>query len=148
MTDTVPLALTAGRYVPFVYDIDMVGLDLTGATFASEVRDRKNGGNVRATLATVASEIEGIRLLEVATADADDVTAYAAEGITIALGTSITRIRIRIAEATMEAMDLAEDNGTPGEDASAFWDMHITPSGGDKYLAFAGRFYIIAGATI
>lgn len=148
MTATVPLALTAGRYVPFVYDIDMVGLDLTGATFKAEVRDRKNGGNIRVTLDTEVTDIEGIRLIEVATADADDVAAYAAEGITIALGTSISRVRIRIDEATMEAMDVAEDKGTPGEDGFAYWDMHITPAGGDKFVAFAERFTVLAGATI
>ena len=149
MWETVSYPLTGDRWTPCVKDIDVIGFDLSGATFKAEVRDTKDqsSGTARATLNTVTSEIEGVRLLEVVTADADDVTAYAAAGATIQVGDKISMIRIRIVEATMEAMDVANDAGQLGSNGAAYWDMHITPSGGDKFVAFAGSFTIAAGVT-
>ena len=123
--------LTADRWTPFVWDIDFEERDLTGAAFAVEVRDRRDGGFVRATLGTVTTEVQGVRLLGVATVD----------------GVVVSSIRMRISEATMEAMTNAADAGLLGSDGAAWWDMHITPAGGDKAVALAGPFIIKAGAT-
>lgn len=133
MFDTVNLPLAAGRWVPFVYDIDIVGIDLTDAEFAMQVHDSKDRtvGSPRASLVTQATDVEGIRLTGVATTD----------------GVPTSAIRIRINEATMEAMDVANDAAISGDDGKAYWDMHITPDGGDKFLAFAGTFKIQAGVT-
>lgn len=133
MFDTATLPLVAGRWVPFVYDIDIVGINLTGATFAAQVHDTldRTAGTPRATLTTQTTDIEGVRLTGVATTD----------------GVPTSTVRIRINEATMEAMDVANDAAANGTDGNAFWDMHITPSGGDKFLAFAGTFTIKAGVT-
>jgi hypothetical protein len=149
MWETVNYPLTGDRWTPCVKDIDVVGFDLTGATFKAEVRDTKDqsSGSARVTLNTVTSEIEGVRLLGVITADADDVAAYAAAGVTIQVGDKISQLRVRIVEATMEAMDVANDASQAGSDGAAFWDMHITPSGGDKFVAFAGTFTVAAGVT-
>lgn len=133
MFDTVTLPLVAGRWVPFVYDIDIVGIDLTSATFAAQVHESKDRTAVppRASLATQTTDVEGVRLTGVVTTDS----------------VPTSTIRIRINEATMEDMDVANDSGTSGADGNAFWDMHITPSGGTKFLAFEGTFTIRAGVT-
>ena len=128
MFDTGTLALEAQRWTPFVYQIEFQDINLTGATYAMQVRDRKDGGQVRATLAGTATPgAEGVRLVGVVD------------------GTST--LEIVIAEATMEAMDIASDAGSPGSDGLAFWDLHITPSGGSKFVALAGDFIVKAGAT-
>lgn len=133
MFDTVNLPLEAGRWVPFVYDIDIVGIDLTDATFAAQVHDTKDrtAGTPRASLTTPVTDVEGVRLVSVVTTD----------------GVPTSSIRIRINEATMEAMDVANDAGALGDNGSIFWDMHITPSGGTKFLAFEGKFTVKAGVT-
>ena len=133
MFDTVNLPLEAGRWVPFVYDIDIVGIDLTGAAFAMQVHDTKDrtAGSPRASLTTQTTDVEGVRLVSVVTT----------------AGVPTSSIRIRINEATMEAMDAANDAGALGDDGSIVWDMHITPSGGSKFLAFEGAFTVKAGVT-
>lgn len=132
MYDAAPLPLMAARWTPFDCEIEFEGYDFTGATFAMQVRDRRDGGFVRATLATVTGDVEGVRLLSVTT--------------TADLPTSI--IRILIAEATMEAMNNAGDAGLLGQDGVAWWDMHVTPAGGRKFVAAAGPFTIVAGSTL
>jgi len=119
--------------VPFVYDIDIVGIDLTSAAFAMQVHDTKDrtAGTPRASLTTQTTDVEGIRLVGVVTTD----------------GVPTSSIRVRINETTMEAMDVANDAALPGNDGDAYWDMHITPSGGDKFLAFNGTFTVKAGVT-
>lgn len=133
MFDTVNLPLAAGRWVPFVYDIDIVGIDLTGATFAAQVHETKDRtvGTPRASLTTQVTDVEGVRLVSVVTTD----------------GVPTSSIRIRINEATMEAMNVATGRNAGRYDGNAFWDMHITPSGGTKFLAFEGTFTIKAGVT-
>lgn len=128
MFDTGTLPLEAARWTPFKYPITIEGFDFTGATFAMQVRDRKDGGFVRATLAgTATPNTEGVRI--------------------VSASASQTVLEIFIAEATMEAMDIAADAQSPGSDGVAFWDLHITPSGGVKFLALEGTFTVKAGAT-
>lgn len=129
MPSTGQLNLAANRWEPFVYTIDFEGLDLTGATFAMQVRDRKDGGFVRADLSTVTSVgTEGVTLAGVTTAD----------------GLTTSSISIRINEPTMEAMGVAREIGADGV---VWWDMQITPSGGVKYRALEGTFTVKAGVT-
>lgn len=128
MFDTGTLPLEAARWTPFKYSIVFEGINLTGATFAMEVRDRKDGGFVRVTLGTVTSEnVEGVRF--------------------VGFSGGNSTVEIFIAEATMEAMDIAADASSPGSDGIAFWDLHITPSGGTKFVALEGTFTVKAGAT-
>ncbi len=147
MTEAAKLSLSGGRFVPFVKTLAVLGLNLTGATFAAQWRDRRDGGFVRATLGTVTSEVEGIRLVDVITVDADLSAALTAVGLPIDVGEPISRIRIRMTDATMTAMDVAADSGLPGEDGTLFWDMHVTVPGGDTTLFFKGKTIIEAGAT-
>lgn len=128
MFDTGKLHIKAARWTPFKYPIVFEGIDLTGATYALQVRDRKDGGFVRATLGTVTTaNTEGVRF------------------VSFTGGNST--VEIFISEATMEAMDIAADASSVGSDGQAFWDLHITPSGGVKFVALEGTFTVKAGAT-
>jgi hypothetical protein len=123
------LPLEGDRYTPFVRTLTFTGIDLTGATMAAQVRDRKDGGAVRANLGTTGSATaEGIHL----------VSAGLVEGVM----TSV--VTIRMDEATMEAMPYGTEIG---DDLDLWWDMHITPSGGDKQKYLHGVFTIRAGVT-
>lgn len=124
--ETVPAPLTGWRSNPLVETIIINGIDLTGATFLLEVRDRRDGGASRAILNTAAAGVEGVSL-SVATVE----------------GLPVSTLIVRIVEATMEAMPAAPE---PGDDLTIVWGMHITPSGGTKFMAFDGPFTIKASA--
>lgn len=118
MFPTATYPIYADRYVPHADYIDVEGYDFTGATTKMEVRDRKNGGALRAT-ATVT------------------LTVTTTEGV------PTTRLAWVIAEATMEAMPVDED-----KEINLFYDFHLTPSGSTKFIPFEGPFVVEAGVTI
>lgn len=153
MFETARFAIAADRFTPRIDAIDLHGYDLTGAVFKMQVRDRKDGGTVRADLTTVATAgAEGVRLIYAGTAlvsahvaagrlTTQQVADYGyASGDTLA----ITQIGYRINESTMEAMPGAAEAGS---DVPIYWDMHVSPSGGTKFVAFAGEFTVLAGVT-
>ncbi len=145
MPSTGRLDLEVNRWEPFDYEIRFEGQDLTGATFIADVRDRKDGGFLRAGLTTVASiATEGIKLVSVATEAID----YGANIGTLSVPVSLVHIHIN--EPTVEAMGtatLAAGALESGDDGSIWWDMQITPSGGTKYRALEGAFNLNAGST-
>ena len=118
----------AGRYVPYTDYLEIEGYDFTGATVKAQVRDRKNGGQVRADLAQVTTAAaEGIRI--------DDVV--------VTEGVPTTRIAWRVNETTMEAMPETD----PGADVELWFDIHLTPIGELKFVLLGGRFLVEAGVT-
>lgn len=125
------LDLEANRWTPFVYTIDFVGFDFsTAILLAAQVRDRKDGGTIRANLVAVGTASqEGVRLVNVIYNN----------------GIPTSTISFRINETTMEAMNVALE---PGEDGNLWWDFHIDPGGsGLKYVALEGKFKVKAGVT-
>ena len=126
--NTGSLPIAQDRWSPMAYQIEIQDYDLTGASFALQVRDSKDGGTLRANLTTTTTPgAEGVRL--------------------VSASASASTIEICIAEATMEAMDIASDAGSPGADGIGWWGLHITPSGGTKFLALEGTFTVKAGAV-
>lgn len=123
--------LVANRWEPFVHTIDFEGFNLTGATFAMHVRlVRDAPGAPLVNLSTVTTaNTEGIRLTGVSTS---------------AAGLPVSSVYIRINEPNVEALPAATELG---EDATLYWDLQITPSGGDKYRALEGTFTVRAGVT-
>ena len=123
------LPLTGGRWVPFKpYEIEFRGVDLTGASFAAQVRlTRDTPGTPLISLTGASSPAEGISVSVDASGDLP-----------------VSTIQIRINEATMEGLPAA---GEVGDDLELFWDMHITPSGGTKAVYFEGPFIVKGGAT-
>lgn len=118
--------LRGARSAALIETIVIDGLDLTDATFRLEVRDRRDGGTLRAGLDTVTTaSAEGVRVVSVDTGGA----------------LPVTTLGIRINETTMEAMPDAPE---PGDDVTIWWGMHITPNGGVKFLAFDSTFTVEA----
>lgn len=119
-------ALRGARSAALIETIVIDGLDLTDAEFRLEVRDRRDGGDLRAALDTVATaSAQGVRVVDVDSSGA----------------LPVTTLGIRINETVMEAMPAAPE---PGDDVTLWWGMHITPDGGTKFLAFDGPFTIEA----
>ena len=129
--NTVTWPLAGWRTVACEAQAIIHGHDLTGASFFAEVRDRRDGGAVRATLNTVTSaSAQGIRLASV-----DNSAGY-----------PISTIALRINETTMEAIPPAISLGVePGDNLDLEWGMHLTPSGGLKFMAFNGPFVVYPG---
>ena len=123
---TVPAPMSGWRSNPLVETIIINGIDFTGAAFLLEVRDRRDGGALRAGLTNAAPGAEGISM-SVATVE----------------GVPVSTLQIRFDEATMEGMPPATE---VGDDLTIVWGMHITPSGGTKFMAFDGPFTIKASA--
>lgn len=143
----------ADRFVAFIQTLRFIGYDFTGATFKAQVRDRRDGGALRADLSTVVlASAEGVRLVyggtdTVAnhkTAGRLTATEATALGYVDADSIVISQVGIRINETTMEAMPYGTERG---DDISLYWDIHITPSGGVKDLYAGGAFLVRAGVT-
>lgn len=150
--------LGGDRFVPFIRTLAFLGYDFTGATFAAQVRTRKDGGTLKADLGTVVTaSAEGVRLIYGGTAlisahiaagrltSVPDAT-NPATGVAYVAADSVTlsQLGIRINETTMEAMPYGDDRG---EDEVLYWDLHITPSGGTKDKYAGGTFTVRAGVT-
>lgn len=155
MFGTGTLALAANRWTPFVHTIAFLGYDLTGADFAMQIRDYRDGGAERADLATVGGVgIEGITLVYAGTAT---VAVHIAAGRLEAIpdgyaeddDLTLTLLSIRLNEPTVEGMPFAgvDGEGEVGEDLDLYWDLLITPAGGVKFRALEGVFTIKAGVT-
>lgn len=145
------LDLEGGRWVPFVHTLTMRGVDLTGATFAMQVRLTGDAsGSALVDLATVATAAEeGVRLIyggtdtidnHIAAGRLSEVPDGSAGGDSLAL----TQLGIRINETTMEGLPFPTERG---DDATLAWDMHITPSGALKQVWLEGSFTVKAGVT-
>lgn len=147
------LPLQADRQTPFVCTLSYIGIDLTGAAFKAQVRDRKDGGNVYADLTTVGTvNTEGFRLAYAGSATVSAHVAagrgtlaqFAEAGFVGADTVTLSQVAMRINELTMEAMPF---DGVIGDDLGMWWDQHITPSGGTKEKYLFGEFVVRAGVT-
>ncbi len=128
MFATATIPLVANRWVPFIDWIAVEVFDLTGATFSLQVRDRWNGGAIRADLETVGTLAEEGLKLEVTTVD----------------GLTTSKVNIRINETTMEAIPLAADPDGP---TALVYDLHCNPAGGQKFVMARGDFTVVEGST-
>lgn len=123
------LPLRAQRWTPFVYSIDFVGQDFTGAVYAMDVRLRPDAtGSAIISLAGSVAPAQGI-----------------SAAVTTLGGIPTSTVEIRIAEATLEAILL--NAGKAGADVVLAWDIHITFGGGLKTRWLQGSFTIEPGVT-
>ncbi|KLE32462.1 hypothetical protein [Aurantiacibacter luteus] len=131
MIEPVNRPLKAGRWVAFTHSVYVEGLDLTDATFAMQVRDSWNGGQIRADLSTVTTAAaEGVRFV----------------GLDTVNGLPVSEIGIRINETTMEAMSAEAAGIDPDADLSLVYDLHITRAGLAEVF-MRGAFIVQAGST-
>ena len=132
MPDPVNRALVAPRWVPFVHSVFVEGADLTGATFAMQVRDRWNGGQIRADLGTVATAAaQGIRLA----------------GVTEFDGLTTSEIGIRINQSTMRAMSAQNAGLEPDGSLVLVYDLHVERTSGMPEVWMRGTFTVQPGST-
>lgn len=148
----------ADRWVACIRVFALLGVNLTGAAFAAQVRVRPDAsGAALVSLVTQTTDVQGVRLLYGGTDTiANHITAgrlaSAPEVINPATGelftdadsVALSQLRLRIDETTMEGLP---EPAETGGDVELAWDMHITPSGGlkDKYIG--GTFTVRAGVT-
>ena len=132
---TLRFDLTASKRVPFVGTFAIVGPDWSGASYAMQLRASEGStGTALVSLATASAGSQGISAAYDATYDLPDETTAPA-----------TEVTVRISESTIEALSLADPSDEPLE---LWYDLHITPSGGDKLRYMGGRFFIEPGVTI
>lgn len=116
-------------------DIVILGLDYSAATFKIEIRPEPgHSATAMVVLTNASAGSEGISAIY----DAGYLHPVTGEVV------GATVIRPQINETTMEGLA----TGSPvNEPIEAFWDMHLTPSGGVKMLYAFGRFTYYPGVT-
>ncbi len=145
--------IAADRFVECSRTLAIIGEDLTGATFAMQVRARKDGGAIHATLTTVGlnpPDQEGVALIYGGT---DTIANHIAEGrlpevppgYAASDTVALSLLAITIAKPTMVAMPPAPIAGN--DVTSLWWDMQITPTGSVADVWFKGRFSVLAGVN-
>ena len=120
MFPTANYPIRASRYTPHSDYVTVIGYDFTGAVAKMQVRDRKNGGSIQADIVPTVT-------------------------VTTVSGVVQSKIEWTIGESTMEAM--ISDSGSPEADVKLYYDVHLTPSGGDKFVLVEGKFTVVAGVT-
>src|SRR5690606_18954517 len=107
--------LVVPRWTPWKHEIDVVGLDLPGGTFAMQVRLYRDApGDPLIDLENATAPAEGI---SVSVAEIDDEP--------------VSTLTIRINETTIEgvlpfAVSSGSPNRSPGADVALVWDLHIS----------------------
>lgn len=155
------LDLVIDRWTSFVRTFAFVGYDFTSAAYKMQIRQVKDVNPALITLTTQTTDIEGVRTAYAGTdtlanhlaagrLDGSDISALLglqnpATGSNFMLSDSIllSLVGIRINKATIAAA--IPING--GLDYPAYYDLHITPSGGDETNFVGGVATIAAGVT-
>lgn len=134
MAAEIPITVMSKR-VPFLGSLAIEGANLTTATFKMEIRNLPGDtGTALVTLNGASAGSEGISC----TYDAAYVDPESGETFAASV------ILIQINETTMEGLS----TGTPtDEPVEVHYDIHITPSGGTKFLAAYGTFTYAPGVT-
>lgn len=112
--------LRAGRHVPFDYSIAIIGLDLTGATAASQVR---------LTPDTIGTAL---------------ITFAPAISVNLAGSSPVSTIRLQATKTLMEALPAAAEVGS---EVAFAWDLLVTPASSGAAVYFAGKFTVVGGVT-
>ncbi|UPT53061.1 hypothetical protein [Synechococcus phage Yong-M3-232] len=128
--------LKADKRVPFDVKIPEMGVNYSGATLLCEIRQFPGDqGAPLVSLSVASPPSEGISV----TYDPD----YPDPEGQLPNGASI--VRLIVSEATLEALPYSGDASKLVE---LNYDIHITPSGGTKFIFCAGKFIIDPGVTL
>lgn len=124
------------KRVPLDVTIPEMGANYTGATLAAEIRALPgDSGSALITLGTTTPPAEGLSV----TYDA----AYVDPLGELPNGASL--VRMLIAESTLEGLAYAAD---PSQPVVLHYDIHLTPSGGSKFVYARGTFTVNPGVTL
>jgi hypothetical protein len=131
------IPLFAEKRVTFDETIARMGINLTGATLACEIRNRPgDSGTPLITLGNASAPTQGLSI------------SYDS-GFPDPLGklpNGASLLRIIISEATLEGLAYAAD---PAQIVTLSYDIHVTPSGGGTKFVFAsGAFIVNPGVTL
>jgi hypothetical protein len=138
MRPTIPIA--AFKRVPLVYSTFIAGVDLTTAAFLCHIRQKF--GDSGLPIITLSKAAAGVQVVSATYMPAlTYYDCYSRKDITV----PATVITMRIDEATLEAVPLANPTNQP---LQLVYDVHNTPTGSDKYVAYGGDFYLFPGSTI
>lgn len=128
--------LTVNKRTPADFIIPEMGANYTGATLFAEVRAEPGAdGTALITLNPATPPAEGLSV----TYDAGYVDP---EGI---MPDGASLVRIIIAEATLEGLAYGADASKP---VVLYYDIHLTPSGGTKFVFCSGTFTVDPGVTV
>jgi len=121
--------LTVDRWVPFVYSIDILGFNLTGAAFRSQVRLYPDAaGDPLLNLPQVTDGANGVRFL----------------GINIAGPRVVSTVQLQI---DAEALAGLPSGAEAGDDIDLAWDLIVTPANDVAGRWLFGTFTVRAGVT-
>lgn len=138
------LALTAERWTPFKDTLECQGLDLTGGTFALQIRSYRDAPGD--PLVSLTNQTAGTQGLSVVVSTVDDMP--------------VSVITIQINETTIEGLlPFAVTSGVANRKAATVtdptasdvklaYDLHVTATGIPKQRFVEGTFTIKAGATV
>lgn len=139
-----------------------VGYNFTGATFKMDVRITRDAASALISLTTQTTDVQGVRLIHAASDTianhqagswlaANDVAALLAQtnpatGVAYVLTDSVllSVLAIRIDKANVSALPFPQEIG---DNEPLFYDLHITPSGGDDDKYLGGAFTVVSGVT-
>ena len=153
--------ISADRWVMCRRNFAFVGYDFTSAAFKMQIATIKDVATALLTLTTQTTDVQGIRVSYAGTdtitnlltngwlaqsdVDALLATKNPATGVDYVMSDSIllSVVALRIDDATMNGLAMDTDGG----DVTCYYDMQITPSGGDQDVYMKGTFTILAGVT-
>jgi hypothetical protein len=128
--------LTVPKRVPLDIEFPEMGVNYTGATMLMHVRSEPGTtGSPIIALSNASPPSQGLSVRY----DSDFVDP---EG---PLPNGASLIRVMIDEATLEGLPLASDAAKPLE---LFYDIHVTPVGGIKFVFCGGKFLVYPGVTL
>ncbi|UAB76947.1 hypothetical protein INR77_08810 [Erythrobacter sp. SCSIO 43205] len=133
---TPTINLSADKRVPFDKTIAKMGVDYSGATMLCHIRNEPGDtGTPLVTLSNAAPPSEGLSVTY-------DASYPDPEGVLV---DGASKVRMIVSEATLEALDTA----SPTSNALVlYYDIHLTPSGGTKFVFCSGKFTINPGVTV
>lgn len=127
--------IDAPKRVPFLRQIVVLGPDYTAGDFKMDLRASPGAtGDPIVGLTKQTAGTQGI-----------SATYNAAYVYGVGLTAPATIYLVQIDESTLEALSLADPSDEP---LVLHYDLHVTPSGGAKYLQLQGEFRVFPGVTI
>lgn len=135
MASAPEINIVADKRVPFDDTIPEMGVDYSDATASMEIRSEPGAqGAALVSLGMSVAGGEGLAITHDAaypdpeTGEADDATI----------------VQIIVNETTLEGLAY---NADPAEAVTLYYDIHLTPDGGKKFVFCRGKFIVSPGVT-
>ena len=118
------------RSVPFILAMEFSDVDLTGASFKSQVR--------------LYDGAPGSPLIDLATVGSAGVQGIWLQGVTEIAGVDVSTVIMRINQSTLATLPNASERDRP---LSLAWDMLVTPADGVSERWVYANFLALPGST-